>query len=87
MAGEQARDEPTSEISDPQTNFKYQTFYVVIDIILCRYYIIISCFSDLEKTICLPKYLHKDNKTYSDSESHNSDSKSDEELIFKEHTY
>ncbi|XP_008189694.1 uncharacterized protein LOC103311768, partial [Acyrthosiphon pisum] len=72
MPGEQAIDEPTSEISDPLTNFKYHTFYVVLDII-CK------------KTICLPKYLHKDNKTYSDSESHNSDSESDEELILKDH--
>lgn len=143
MPGEQAIDEPTSEISDPLTNFKYHTFYVVLDIICSQidqkfnestlsifkdlslitkkrileikmdnkklpsdafedvasiyskyfnaeilkteFIWLISCFSDLEKTICLPKYLHKDNKTYSDSESHDSDSESDEELILKDH--
>jgi len=140
MPGEQAIDEP---ISDPLTNFKYHTFYVVLDIIYSQisqkfnestlsifkdlslitkkrileiktdnkklpsdafegvasiyskyfnaeilrteFIWLVSCFSDLEKTICLPKYLHKDNKTYSDSESHNSDSESDEELILKDH--
>lgn len=142
MPGERARDEPTSEVSDPQTSFKHHTFYVVIDIICSQisqkfnestlsifkdlslitkkrileikmdskklpidafegvasvyskyfnaetlkteFIWLISCFPDLEKTFHLPKYLHKDYKTCSDSEFHNSDSESDEELIFKD---
>ncbi|XP_060870096.1 zinc finger MYM-type protein 1-like [Metopolophium dirhodum] len=111
MPGEKATDEPTS---DPLTNFKYHTFYTVLDII-CKikmdtnkipcdafegiasiystflnaealnteYLWLIDCFSNLEKTINLTKYLHKDedneSTNSSDFESHISES--DEELI------
>ncbi|CAI6357660.1 unnamed protein product [Macrosiphum euphorbiae] len=138
MSGEKATDEPTS---DPLTNFKYHTFYTVLDIICSQidqkfnndtisifkdlslltkkrileikmdtnkipcdafegiasiystflnaealnteYLWLIDCFSNLEKTINLTKYLHKDedneSTNSSDFESHISES--DEELI------
>lgn len=138
MPGEQATDEPTT---DPLTNFKHHTFYMVLDIICSQidqkfnndtlsifkdlslitkkrileiktdkkklpcdafegialiystffnaealkteFLWLIDCFTNLEKTVNLPKYLHKKNDNestiYSDFESHSSES--DEELI------
>lgn len=136
-----ASDEPEC---DPLTNYKYHTFYVVLDIICnqidtkfnestlaifkdlslvtkkrilevqmdnnklpsdafegissiyskyfnaetlkTEYLWLTNCFSDLKKTMCLPKYLHKHNEISWSSDSESQHSESDEESISEEHT-